>query len=63
MTKYTLTKGKEQIQIMINGDQGHIIRIVDGKPSTSKEVVRAIEANDRVSDLIRKGYKAQKTAK
>jgi len=63
MTKFTLTKGKDQYQITITADEGKIVRYVDGKPSTSSEVVRPIEANDRVSDLIRKGYKAQKSTK
>jgi hypothetical protein len=62
MIAYTLTKGRTEYRIQVGKLEGRIVRVVDGKPSTSQEVVRGVEALDRVNELLRQGYKAKRTS-
>lgn len=57
---YTLTKGKVRVQIRFLAETAEVSKTVGGNLDTNKTVITHQEANRKVTELIREGYKAQK---
>jgi hypothetical protein len=58
---HTIVKGKTVIRFLIGKDRAVVKSEIDGRPSTSVEVLTPTEATNKMNDLVRtQGYAFEK---